>query len=71
MLEWPFLQLTDGRKRCYKRIKDLISNWKGNTKLVLSRDVKIEFFWISDYRNEKTDFYSIIVFSLHYAAALR
>ena len=29
---------------------------------VCIRDVKIEFFWIIDYRNENTDFYSIIVF---------
>jgi len=32
----PFLRLTDDRKRCYKRKRDLILRWRCNTKLVLT-----------------------------------
>ena len=36
MYEWPFLRVTDNRKRCYKRKTDLILTWRCNTQLVLS-----------------------------------
>ena len=32
----PFLRLTDDRKRCFKRKRDLILRWRCNTKLVLT-----------------------------------
>jgi len=32
----PFLRLTDDRKQCFKRKKDLILRWRCNTKLVLT-----------------------------------
>jgi len=37
-----FLRLTDDRKRCFKRKRDLILRWRCNTKLVLTA---ITLYW--------------------------